>query len=77
MVVVAQQWNLTPEAHEYYKVLKDILDNNSGLNAPPPAALIGNLFNPEDTEDFIFGSQISKNVNKSYIQYFHCVKPIG
>ncbi|WP_273565634.1 DUF4249 domain-containing protein [Maribacter halichondriae] len=55
MVVVAQQWNLTPEAHEYYKVLKDILDNNSGLNAPPPAALIGNLFNPKDSEDFIFG----------------------
>ena len=55
MVVEVQQISLTPSAYDYYKVLKDIIDNSSGLNAPPPAALVGNLFNPEDDEDFIFG----------------------
>jgi len=55
MVIEVQQFTLTPAAYEYYKVLKDVVDNNSGLNAPPPAALVGNLSNPNDAEDFVFG----------------------
>ena len=55
MVVEVQQFSLTPAAYSYYKVLKDIVDNNSGFNAPPPAALIGNLFNPNDSDDYVFG----------------------
>ncbi len=55
MVIEVQQIALTPAAHKYYKVLKDIVDNNSGINAPPPAALVGNMYNPDDSEDFIFG----------------------
>lgn len=55
MVLEVQQISLTPAAYEYYKVLKDLIDNNSGLNAPPPAALVGNLFNPDDSEDIVFG----------------------
>ena len=55
MVVEVQQISLTPSAYEYYKILKDIIDNSSGLNAPPPAPLVGNLFNPDDSEDFVFG----------------------
>ncbi len=55
MVVEVQQFALSPSAYEYYKVLKDIVDNNGGLNAPPPAALVGNMFNPENSEDFVFG----------------------
>lgn len=55
MVVEVQQLSLTPKAHEYYKVLKDIIDNNNGLNAPPPAALVGNMFNPDNSEEFVFG----------------------
>ncbi len=55
MVVEVQQYSLTPAAYDYYKVLKDIVDNNSGLNAPPPAALIGNLTNTSDPDEFVFG----------------------
>ncbi len=55
IVIEVQQLSLSPAAYDYYKVLKDIVDNNSGLNAPPPAALVGNLFNPDDSEDFVFG----------------------
>lgn len=54
-VVEIQQISLTEDAYDYYKVLKDIVDNSSGLNAPPPAALIGNVFNPDDEEEFILG----------------------
>ncbi|MFC3971353.1 DUF4249 domain-containing protein [Maribacter confluentis] len=55
ILVEIQQLSLTPDAYEYYKVLKDLVDNNSGFNAPPPAALIGNMYNPNDTDDFVFG----------------------
>lgn len=55
LVLEIEQFSLTPAAYQYYKVLKDIVDNSSGLNAPPPAALIGNLFDPNDDQHFVFG----------------------
>ncbi len=55
LVVEIQQFSLTPAAYEYYSVLKDIVDDAAGLNAPPPAALIGNLFNPQDPDEFVLG----------------------
>jgi hypothetical protein len=55
MVVEVQQFSLTPAAHKYYKVLKDIVDNASGFNAPPPAALIGNLYNANDSQEIVLG----------------------
>lgn len=55
MVVEVQQQSLTPAAYEYYKILKDIIDNSGGLNAPPPAALIGNLVNVDDGNEYVFG----------------------
>lgn len=50
-----QQLSITEEAYEYYKVIVDITDNNSGLNAPPPAALIGNVYNPSNAEEYVLG----------------------
>ena len=55
IVVEVQQFSLTPAAFKYYEVLKDIVDDNRGLNAPPPAALVGNMVNVNDTEDPVFG----------------------
>lgn len=55
LVLEIEQFSVTPAAYQYYKVLKDIVDNNSGLNAPPPAALIGNIFDPNDDQHFVFG----------------------
>ncbi|TGV00961.1 DUF4249 domain-containing protein [Flavivirga rizhaonensis] len=55
IVVEMQQFSLSPSAYKYYKVLKDIVDNNGGFNAPPPAALIGNMFNPNDSNEFVLG----------------------
>jgi uncharacterized protein DUF4249 len=55
ILVEIQQISLTEAEYDYYKVLKDIVDNSSGLNAPPPAALIGNVFNPDDPEEAVLG----------------------
>ncbi len=55
ITVEVQQYSLSATAHKYYRVIKDIVDNNGGFNAPPPAALIGNMFNPEDHTEFVLG----------------------
>lgn len=55
MVLTVQQLVLQPDAFQYYEVFKDLVDNNSGLNAPPPAGLLGNMYNPNDSEEFVFG----------------------
>lgn len=66
-VVEIQQFSLTPAAYDYYKILKDIVDNNSGFNAPPPAALIGNMSNVNDTDDFVFGRFTAASVSVASI----------
>jgi len=55
ILVEVQQFSLSVSAYEYYKTLKDIIDNNGGFNAPPPAALIGNLFNANNSEEYVLG----------------------
>lgn len=55
VVVELRQFSLTPAAHSYYETLNDIVDNNSGFNSPIPAVLVGNLFNPNDPEEFVLG----------------------
>ncbi|MBM1104524.1 DUF4249 domain-containing protein [Aurantibacter crassamenti] len=69
LVVEVQQLSLTENTYDYYKVLKDIVDNNSGLNAPPPAALVGNMYNPEDEEEYVLGrfTAASSTTNSLYI----------
>ena len=70
MVVEVQQFSLTPTAYNYYKVLKDIVDNSGGLNAPPPAALIGNMSNPENPDEFVLGrfTAAASSVASIYIE---------
>jgi len=55
IVVQIQQFSLTASAYEFYRVLQDLVDNTAGINAPPPAALIGNMFNPNDDTEFVLG----------------------
>jgi hypothetical protein len=55
ILVELQQFALSEEAYKYYKTLKDLIENNSGFNSPLPAALIGNLYNPGESEDFVLG----------------------
>ena len=55
VLVEIQQFSLTPKAYEYYRAIKDLVDNNGGFNAPLPAALIGNMYNPEDLNEYVLG----------------------
>ena len=52
ILVEVIQLNISQDAYKYYKTIKDLIDNNSGLNAPLPTALIGNIYgltNPDKT----------------------------
>ena len=55
ILVEIQQFSLSASAYKYYKILKNIIDNNGSFNAPPPAAFIGNVFNPDDEEEYVLG----------------------
>lgn len=55
IVVQVEQFSLSTKAYNYFKVLKDLINNTGGLNSPPPSALLGNLFNPNGREEYIFG----------------------
>ncbi len=50
-----QQFSISPNAYRYFKTLKDLVDNNGGFNSPLPAALIGNLYNINDPDEFVLG----------------------
>ncbi len=67
ILVEIQQLSLTRKAYDYFKILKDLVDNNGGLNAPPPAALIGNIFNPNDDKEFVLGRFTAAAASKKSI----------
>lgn len=67
MVVEIQQMSISPEAFEYYRVLKDLIDNNSGINAPPPAGLVGNLTDTQDDSAFVFGRFTTVAATAAYL----------
>jgi hypothetical protein len=55
ILVSLEQVSLSVDAHQYYKRLKDIVDNNGNFDTPPPAAVIGNLFNPNNGNEIVLG----------------------
>ena len=55
ILVEVQQYALSAEGHRYFKTLQDIVDNNGNFNAPPPATLLGNMFNANDDDEFVLG----------------------
>ncbi|MEM6966473.1 MAG: DUF4249 domain-containing protein [Bacteroidota bacterium] len=55
ILVQVQQLSLSVSAYNYFKSIASITNEGGGLNAPPPAGLLGNLFNPDDSEAPILG----------------------
>lgn len=55
LLVEGQQYGITAAAYEYGRVVSDLVEGNSGLNATTPAALIGNLSRTDDGEQPILG----------------------
>ena len=49
------QLNISQEAYKYYKTIKDLVDNNNGLNSPLPTALVGNFYGISKPENIILG----------------------
>ena len=59
--------NVSEDSYKYFKTIKDLVDNNSGLNSPLPTALIGNfssISNPEETVlgRFTVASSVTKPI---------------
>ncbi|MCP9236467.1 DUF4249 family protein [Lewinella sp. JB7] len=48
-------YSLTAEAYNYGRVVADIVEGNSGLNATIPAALIGNMRDPDNEDRQVLG----------------------
>lgn len=55
IVIELEQLNLSEAGYEFYSIIDDVLNESSGLNAPPPASLIGNLFNPDNPTEAVLG----------------------
>lgn len=55
ILIEIQQLALTKSSFEYFNVLNDVVNESSGLNAPPPAALFGNLTNVNDPSTAVLG----------------------
>lgn len=77
ILIEVQQLSLSKSTYDYFKVINDQVSVSGGLNAPPAAPLIGNLFNPDDPTDFILGqfttagvSSKSLFIDRSTIQEF-------
>ncbi len=64
ILVELQQFSISPNAYEYLQTLKDIVDNNSGFNSPLPAPLVGNIYNTNDSEEFVLGMFIAASASK-------------
>ncbi len=70
MLIELQQFSISSKAYSYYKTLKDIVDNNGGFNSPLPAALLGNIYNPNNTEEFVLGifAAASSTVTSKFVE---------
>ena len=55
ILVEVIQLNISQDAYKYYKTIKDLVENNSGLNAPLPTALIGNIYGLTTPDKTVLG----------------------
>lgn len=55
ILVEVLQLNVSQNAYKHFRTLKDLVDNNSGFNAPLPAALIGNFNNLSNPDRIALG----------------------
>lgn len=55
LMFVLEQYNITRAAFEFNEVLEDLSEGGSGLNAPLPAALVGNLTDLSENKTNVLG----------------------
>jgi hypothetical protein len=62
-----QQYSITSDAYEYYKLLRDQAQNTGNLTDTPPAAIIGNVRNVNDASEKVVGYFGAAGVSASRI----------
>lgn len=55
LLIEVQQYTVTAERYRFNRLLADLTQGSGGLNAPPPAAIIGNITNAQDSEEKVLG----------------------
>jgi len=63
ILIEVQQLSLNKSTYDYFKIINDQVSANGGLNAPPPAPLLGNLFNPNDPSEIVLGQFTTAGVS--------------
>lgn len=66
-LVEIQQYSISANAYEYYKLLSDQTQNTGNLTDTPPAAIIGNVRNVNDATEKVVGFFGATGVSKSRI----------
>jgi hypothetical protein len=77
LLLELQQISLNASAYDYFKTINDLINSSSGLNAPPPAALFGNMSNPDDPEDVILGQFVVASVFSQRLFIDRSNLPVG
>ena len=55
LLFVVNQYNISAMAFEYYGLIRDLAEGSGGLNAPLPAALVGNLSDRSELRTPVLG----------------------
>lgn len=55
LLFVLEQYSITEAAYEFGEVLEDLAEGGGGLNAPLPAALVGNLTDISENKTSVLG----------------------
>lgn len=67
ILIEVQQLSLDKTTYDYFKILNDQVSSSGGLNAPPAAPLLGNLFNPDDPSEIVLGNFTAAGVSSKSI----------
>ena len=67
ILIEVQQLSLNESTYNYFKIISDLVSTSGGLNAPPPAPLFGNIFNPDDPSEIALGQFTAAGVSSKFI----------
>ena len=67
ILIEIQQLSLNESGYNYFKIIDDQVSASGGLNAPPAAPLLGNLFNPDDLTEIVLGQFTAAGVSSKFI----------
>jgi hypothetical protein len=67
ILIEVQQLSIDKSTYNYFKILSDQVSASGGLNAPPAAPLLGNIFNPDDPSEIVLGNFTAAGVSSKSI----------